>query len=511
MAEAKVKKNDNENKAYLEGEIIVNNKITPCNDVTQSFDALNILYVKYIISGYIYVYNMWLNINIHRPKQIIDATVGMNWVKPSKLQATALPIIVKDKKNLIAQADHGSGKTGTFAMAMLSIIDYNKTTLQGLILCHSRELAIQTVDVILNLGIYYTKLTVYAGVPGNNPPKPWNAQICVGTPGTLLHKVITRGNLKGFLNDFKILVIDEADEFLKRNETSQQKFRINKFGKKMPIQSRSLCDQMLDIYDRICDNTKPKAFQKLLFSATFPKKVKAMAAKIGQPNAVFIELKKSEVGLANIKLFKINCESNNNNGINNNAHNNNINTENNKFITLVTLMSIGKVGQSIVFVNTIEKAKTLIKKLDNKGFKCSALYGRDMKPVIRDETMSQFREGNTICLIASNVIARGIDVPSVNLVINYEIPIELKSVINSNNNNKKTGLLFDSETFMHRVGRCGRFGARGVCVNLVDNIKDANNLGYILQDFILKCDNLSMNVKDIKKSLLSWLKIDNDN
>merc|ERR1711902_308124 len=156
-----------------------------------------------------------------------------------------------------------------------------------------------------------------------------------------------------------------------------------------------------------------------------------------------------------------------------------------KFNTLLRVISLANIGQMIIFVNTVVKAKQLIDGLESKnlGIACSALYGRGMDISLRDKTMEQFRKNQTQCLVASNVIARGIDVPAVGLVVNFEIPVNRAM-------SKQSGqqqLAFDSETFMHRVGRTGRFGAKGVCINLIatDDAAGAQRLAAIEKEYSL--------------------------
>ncbi len=176
-----------------------------------------------------------------------------------------------------------------------------------------------------------------------------------------------------------------------------------------------------------------------------------------------------------------------------------------KFNTLLRVVSLANIGQMIVFVNTVTKAKQLIDGLESKdvGVACSALYGRGMDINIRDATMEQFRKNQTQCLVASNVIARGIDVPAVGLVVNFEIPMNEGQNVQTG----QTGFTFDSETFMHRVGRTGRFGAKGVCINLVSKDDSIGNdrLDAIQKEYSLNITAINKDAKSIKESITSWL------
>jgi len=225
-----------------------------------------------------------------------------------------------------------------------------------------------------------------------------------------------------------------------------------------------------------------------LFSATFPEFVKNLALTIA-PDPIIITVKKQELALKNVLNMRIVCRD-----------------ENDKFQALKkTLEVCADVGQIIVFVNRVELANMLLPDLI-KIIKCSVLYGTNMEPSKRDETVQNFRVGQTTCLIASNVIARGLDVPSVNLVVNYELPLngpDKKFNRESRNRN------YDGETFMHRVGRTGRFGKKGCCINLVMH---RDNSYYMLEE-ICKEYNLPMRDVDndeqsIEQAVEKWVKAD---
>eukprot|EP01083_Nonionella_stella_P007652 22022_1 len=425
--------------------------------------------------------------DILRP-ELIDGCDQNNFVHPSKIQAEAIPRCLSNGyPNLIAQAHHGSGKTATFSLVMLQRIDENDPQLQGLVLVHSRELAIQTFTVYQSLGQFISGLKMCLALKGSHIAS-WNAQICVGTPGSIIGKIFNaqrrkKSGLQGFLSSFKCLVVDEADEFL----IEKQKFRKNsrsakhqKFGS-----FGNLFDQLKMIATDIEKHTE--SFQTLLFSATYPSAVKKLAIEIA-PKAFIIKVAQKHIQLDNIKVYKMACVD-----------------EEDKFNTLIHVISLANVGQMIVFVNTVFKAKKLIDRLEGQelGIACSALYGRGMDIGLRDKTMDQFRKNQTQCLVASNVIARGIDVPAVCLVVNFEIPkIHGLSVETG-----AQGFTFDSETFMHRVGRTGRFGTKGVCINLIakDNKIAMDRLDAIQKEYSLNIEDVPNTTQDIKVSITSWL------
>lgn len=317
---------------------------------------------------------------------------------------------------------------------MLSRIDTKVPLLQTLCIVHSRELAIQNFEVCVKLGkgMVSQGLNCTLAIPGRYPPQPWNSQLCVGTPGALLDKWINsqkRHPMNKFLEYFKVLVVDEADEFLSKQNYNQGRGRGR--GRSNHRFSGGLYDHLTRIIQEIRCNVH-QSYQTLLFSATFPRTIYALALKLA-PDAIEISLSKKDVALNNILVLTMPCSN-----------------HMEKFENLKMIIALANIGQMIVFTNTIKIAQYIVQAMHAKEVEipCSVLYGSGMQPHLRDATMSNFRNGETVCLVASNVIARGIDVPAVGLVVNFEIP-------------------FDAETFMHRVGRCGRFGTRGVCLNFV--------------------------------------------
>lgn len=427
--------------------------------------------------------------------ELLDACAQLNWIRPSKIQATALPILLKPNSNgeypnLIGQAHHGSGKTGTFVLTMLQRTDEKTNKLQCMCICHSRELAIQTYEVTKVL-CYYSSLKdkIFCAIPNcekidlNN----WKYSIVIGTPGKILGEIINPSknkNFNSFLSEFKILVIDEADELLKNKETlpSQRKPQFNTRGRgngknagrgghgQIIMNSNTLgnlTDQTRSIVSTIT-KFRHKKFQGLLFSATFPDSVIELANTIA-PNAQVIKVENKKLSLDNIKLYKWYQTD-----------------DKSKLNALKQIISILNIGQLIIFVNLVRTAQDLVKILQSKDINiaCSALYGKDMKPEDRDKTMENFREGQTTVLIASNVIARGIDVPSVKLVVNYDI-------------------CDDRETFLHRIGRTGRFGTKGASINFYSDKISDKTLNDVCEHYNLKISEIQDD--DDLKNINEWI------
>jgi ATP-dependent RNA helicase DDX19/DBP5 len=358
----------------------------------------------------------WDELNL-KP-EIRRALVEVGFVKPSVIQETALPLIITHRRNVIAQAKNGSGKTASFTLGLLSVVDPTIANTQAIVLSPTRELAKQNLDVISQLGKFCglsTQLVVPMAEGLSAQP-----QVISGTPGKvleLLRKRIINGK------SVSMFVLDEADVMISpENNMGVQVSNI-----------RSLLNPQV---------------QTLLFSATYPETVRRFAHQI-VPKAAKIEVKTTDLTISTIWQVYIDTQ-----------------TSGNKFNVLSDLYAIMNVGQSIVFVNSRNTAFELAKKMKEGGHSVSLICGTGTKsgssqevidPKMRDQVLDEFRSGVSKVLIATDVLARGIDVPAVTLVVNYELPI------NYDGGDRK-GVNF--ETYLHRIGRTGRFGQKGVAVNL---------------------------------------------
>lgn len=378
-------------------------------------------------------------------KELLDGVYAMKFVTPSKIQAQALPIILaRNRPNLIGQAHHGSGKTAVYSLGMLSRVDPNLKQVQAICVCPVRELAIQVNQVVTFLG-QFTKITSYLAVPGSSR-EPIQAQIVIGTPGTILAKMRAREIDKRYVTLF---VADEADQMISKQGLGEQTIKIK--------------------------NQLDKKCQILLFSATYADKVRKFADVVA-PNSTNINIKREDLSLDAIKQFYMDCQG-----------------ENNKYDVLTNIYGLLNIGQSIIFVHTVKTAKELSNRMRDNGYTVSLLHGKDMSPEERDRVMEDFRKGTTAVLITTNVLARGIDVLQVTLVINYDIPLDRV--------NKP-----DPETYIHRIGRSGRFGRKGVAINFVHDQQSKANLRYIAQYYSkdilpLPTDDLDLLEKKINDAL----------
>lgn len=368
--------------------------------------------------------------------------------RPSKIQAAALPLIFSSDMNLIAQAHNGSGKTATFALAMLGKIDTKIIHPQCMCLCPTRELARQNQDVVSELGKFTGITTWLVVAQGNGYDKTIGSQIIICTPGKMQDFLKKRSFPTEYM---KLMVIDEADEMIDhRNMMASQVGQIRKFFR--------------------------QNLQILLFSATYHEEVRQFAEKI-VPNANKIHVKKEELTLNTIQQFYVIC-----------------NDDADKLSFLSDLYACMSIGQSIIFVNARKTAFSVAENMRKDGHAISVICGSQsgtgerMDHEIRDQVMDSFRSGESKVLIATDVLSRGIDVPQVTLVINFDIPVRFNSAGAGGNNS--SSIHVENETYLHRIGRTGRFGLNGISINfilphqlsLIQEIKDYYNCNIQLID-----------------------------
>ncbi|KAK2789717.1 RNA helicase required for poly(A+) mRNA export [Emmonsiellopsis sp. PD_33] len=347
---------------------------------------------------------------------ILQGLYAMGFRRPSKIQEKALPLLMNNPPtNMIGQSQSGTGKTAAFVLNILSRLELTpemENVPQALVLAPSRELARQIVGVIQVMGSYVEKLKVATAVPmETNRNQKVEAPVVVGTPGTVMDLI--RKRLFNPLK-LKVLVLDEADNMLDQ---------------------QGLGDQCIRVKGLI-----PRTVQVVLFSATFPDHVVRYANKFA-PNSNQITLKHEELTVEGIKQLYLDCDS-----------------DEHKFDILVKFYGLLTIGSSIIFVKTRASAAEIERRMVAEGHTVVSLTG-GIEGQKRDEIIDKFRQGDAKVLITTNVLARGIDVQTVSMVINYDIP-ELYAP----QTNKR---LADAQTYLHRIGRTGRFGRVGVAVSFV--------------------------------------------
>ncbi|AJU03746.1 Dbp5p [Saccharomyces cerevisiae YJM1573] len=355
--------------------------------------------------------------------ELLKGIYAMKFQKPSKIQERALPLLLHNPpRNMIAQSQSGTGKTAAFSLTMLTRVNPEDESPQAICLAPSRELARQTLEVVQEMG-KFTKITSQLIVPDSfEKNKQINAQVIVGTPGTVLD--LMRRKLMQ-LQKIKIFVLDEADNMLDQQGLGDQCIRVKRF--------------------------LPKDTQLVLFSATFADAVRQYAKKI-VPNANTLELQTNEVNVDAIKQLYMDCKN-----------------EADKFDVLTELYGLMTIGSSIIFVATKKTANVLYGKLKSEGHEVSILHG-DLQTQERDRLIDDFREGRSKVLITTNVLARGIDIPTVSMVVNYDLPTLANGQA-------------DPATYIHRIGRTGRFGRKGVAISFVHDKNSFNILSAIQKYF----------------------------
>lgn len=355
-------------------------------------------------------------------EELLKGLYAMKFNKPSKIQEKALPLLLKDPAtNMIGQSQSGTGKTAAFSLTMLSRVDERLNCCQAICLAPARELARQSLEVIQTMG-KFTKITSRLIVPGTyDVHTKFNEHILVGTPGTLVD-LLKRKRIN--VSKLKVFVLDEADNMLDAQGLGDQCVRVKKF--------------------------LPRETQLVLFSATFPTQVRAYAEKF-VPNANSLELKQEELNVEGIKQLYMDCDN-----------------EKHKFEVLCGLYGLLTIGSSIIFVKTKATADMLYREMKKEGHAASVLHG-GLENSERDRLIDDFREGRSKVLITTNVLARGIDIASVSMVVNYDLPVD--------QNNKP-----DPSTYLHRIGRTGRFGRVGVSVSFVHD-KPSYNVLMAIRDY----------------------------
>ena len=364
-------------------------------------------------------------------EDLLRGIYAYGFERPSAIQQRAIKPIVKGR-DVIAQAQSGTGKTATFSISALQAIDTTTRETQVLVLSPTRELAVQIQKVVLALGDYMS-VQCHACIGGQNighdiRKLDYGQHIVSGTPGRVFD-MIQRRNLR--TRAIKMLILDEADEML----------------------NEGFKEQIYDIYRYL-----PPATQVVLVSATLPHEVLEMTTKfMSDPLRVLV--KRDELTLEGIKQFFVAVER-----------------EDWKFDTLCDLYDTLTITQAVIFCNTRRKVDWLTEKMREANFTVSSMHG-DMKQKERNEIMQQFRSGDTRVLITTDVWARGLDVQQVSLVINYDLP-----------NNR--------ELYIHRIGRGGRFGRKGVAINFATN-DDIKILRDIEQYYSTQIDEMPMNVAEL--------------
>ena len=329
------------------------------------------------------------------PQSILNSLTELGYEKPSPIQTASIPILMKGQ-DLLGQAQTGTGKTAAFALPLLTNLDPKKNHPQLLVLAPTRELAIQVAEAFQrysrNMGI--SVLPIYGGQSYTNQLKQLKrgTHIIVGTPGRVMDH-IRRGTL--VLDNLQSLVLDEADEMLRMG--------------------------FIDDVEWILEHT-PAQRQIALFSATMPKEIKKVAnTYLSNPEHVKIETKTTTASTIRQRYTMLNHRQ--------------------KLEAFSRILEVEEYDGVIVFVRTKIATVELTDKLSARGYRAVALNG-DIPQNQREQVVEKLKKGRHDILVATDVVARGLDIERISHVINYDIPL-------------------DTESYVHRIGRTGRAGRKG--------------------------------------------------
>jgi superfamily II DNA/RNA helicase len=371
--------------------------------------------------------------DLHLKDALLRGIFAYGWERPSFIQQQGIPIILQDR-DVIMQAQSGLGKTGTFAVAMLQKIDESVPTIQGVIILNTRELADQVHRVIQSIGDYmklnFVKCVGKTRVEGKLQYDD-RATVLIGTPGKIC-TVLERRMIQHQKIDIKLLVVDEFDKTLEVDfiPTIKEIFGYTNDTTKVVLSSATMNEAVLEISRNFMRNPK------------------------------IISVKDEDISLEGILQYHIKCER-----------------EEWKFDTIVDLYKSLVIAQSIIFVNSKRKCDQLEDMFRDRDFTIKSIHG-GMEQADRDEIMTEFRGGKIRILLSTDLTARGIDVPSVSLVINYDLPM-------------------DKSQYIHRVGRTGRYGKKGFAINLIGHRNEVTQLRAIEECYHVIIPELPSNFKNI--------------
>ena len=355
--------------------------------------------------------------------------------KPSPIQRKAVKPIM-DGKDIIAQAQSGTGKTATFTIGALThvVIENNET--QILVLSPTRELSKQTQDVMYGIGAMMPGLRVQLLVGGNSIDddvrnlKDATPHIITGTPGRV-YDMMRRNNIGA--KNIKLIICDEADEML----------------------SSGFKEQVYNIFQFL-----RRDVQVALFSATLPEHINAITSKFMR-NPVTIKVKAEQLTLEGISQYYVAVED-----------------DRQKYLTLKDLYAFMSMSQCIIYCNSVKRVSDLYEAMMEDGFPVCRIHS-NMEKFDRDSAFSEFKTGKHRVLISSNVTSRGIDIQQVSCVINFDIPK-------------------DVHNYLHRIGRSGRWGRKGVGINLITR-RDISKLKEIETYYVCQINELPGNFDSLMR------------
>jgi translation initiation factor 4A len=354
------------------------------------------------------IYNTSYEINnwddLDNDPNILRGIYSYGFERPSPIQKKAIKPIIMGK-DVIAQAQSGTGKTAAFGIGALSIVNLLDNFTQVLILSPTKELAKQTANVLLQIGSMMNGLkiqTIYGGSPyeeSNNFNDKNTPHIICGCPGRV-NDLMRRDRITS--KKIKLVILDEADEML----------------------SSGFKEQVYNIFQNFNNE-----IQVALFSATLPNNIFPIINKIMR-NPVKICVKAEQLTLEGISQFYVAVDD-----------------DRQKYDTLKHIYKYVSVSQCIIYCNSVKRVSDLYDAMKEDDFPVCRIHS-NMDRVERDESFREFKNGKSRVLISSNVTARGIDIQQVSIVINFDVPKDI-------------------HTYLHRIGRSGRWGRKGLGINFI--------------------------------------------
>src|SRR5579875_1061403 len=334
-------------------------------------------------------------------QDILRALQDIGYESPTPIQRQAIPVLMEGR-DLMAQSQTGTGKTAAFAIPMIEKVDPNEPVVQGLVLAPTRELSVQVAETIHKLGRFrgVTDMPIYGGQPYDRQLRALKrgVQIVVGTPGRLMDH-IRRGTLD--LSHVRLVVLDEADQML----------------------DMGFIDDIEFILDQI-----PGQRQIALFSATIPPRIRSLSKRyLSDPEVLTIA--KERVTVPEVSQYYVET------------------SRQGKLEALSRILDMEQPESAVVFVRTKRETDELGESLIGRGYLAEVIHG-DLSQSLRQRAITGFRDGRADILVATDVAARGLDIPNVSHVINYDIPE-------------------DPEAYVHRIGRTARAGKSGSAITFV--------------------------------------------
>lgn len=372
----------------------------------------------------------WSDMNLK--ENLLRGIYSHGFENPSPIQKKGIMPILTGR-DVIAQAQSGTGKTGAFTVSTLQRVDETLNEVQGLLLAPTRELAIQIHDVISKIGTFIENMKCSLFIGGRSMDQDMKElerkpQIVVGTPGRV-HDLIRRRKL--VTKSVKLLVIDEADEML----------------------SAGFKEQVYHIFQFLGSKV-----QVALFSATLPNEIQSLTEKFMR-DPIKILVKTESVTLEGIKQYYVALE--------NDAQ---------KYETLKDLFECISVSQCIIYCNSITRVSDLCEALCKDNFPVCCIHS-GMEKMEREKAYKEFTNGGSRVLISSNLTARGIDVQQVSTVINFDIPKDI-------------------HTYIHRIGRSGRWGRKGMGINFITQ-RDIRKIREIEQYYETQIEEMPASISNI--------------